>query len=651
MINEVSINDVKINDNFLSPYYKLVHSAMLPYQWEVLNDRVEGAEKSHCIENFRIAAGLSQGEFHGFVFQDSDAAKWLEAVAYCLQNGDGKELEAYADEVIDLIGKTQQEDGYFNTYFQLADPSQPIGAVGKFKNLQEAHEMYCLGHFIEAATAYKKATGKSKLLDIVCRYADLIDSLYGDGEGKKRGCPGHQELELALVKLYETTGEQKYLSLAKFLLDVRGTEPNTFAEEHKARNGYSIWSKRNEPMPPDFSYHQAHKPVREQTEAVGHAVRAVYMYTGMADVARLTEDEGLLKACRALLEDIRRQMYVTGGIGQTNHGEAFTFAYDLPNDTNYSETCASIGLIFFMHGMLKNEARGVYADVMEKALYNTVLASFAADGKSYFYVNPMEVWPPANEKNPARKHVKAVRQKWHACACCPPNAARLLASIGKYLFTADTRNNTVFFHLYAASVMTAHFSCGTVSLSVETGYPLDGEIQVTVQNDINTPVTLAFHVPEWCESAVFTHNGKPADSVIKDGYAYITDKFKQGDTISIKFDMKPRLLYANTQIRADAGKVCVQRGPLVYCLEECDNGSNLHALLVDKDTVFKEETANICGMPCVMLTANGWREEDIDGDVYTVKAKKLTLCKLVFSPYHLWGNREMGEMTVWVREK
>ncbi|MCL2031028.1 MAG: glycoside hydrolase family 127 protein, partial [Oscillospiraceae bacterium] len=410
MIREIPMENVRLNDSFLSPYYRLVCDAVLPYQWDALNDLVEGADKSRCLENIRVAAGLSEGEFHGFLFQDSDAAKWLEAVAYCLQNGGAKEWEARADEVIGLIAKAQRPDGYFNTYFQLTAPER------RLTNLHEAHELYCLGHFIEAAAAYEKATGKRELLEIVRRYADLIDSLFGHGEGKRRGCPGHQEIELALVKLYEATRERKYLDLAKFFLDVRGTEPNTFAEEYKARDGFSEWSKRKEPMPADYSYNQAHKPVREQTEAVGHAVRAVYMYTGMAEVGRLTQDESLVNACCVLFEDICRQLYITGGIGSTNHGEAFTFAYDLPNEINYSETCASIGLMYFAHSLLKTEARAVYADVMERALYNTVLAGLGTDGESYLYVNPMEVWPEASEKNPARAHVKARRQKWHHCA-------------------------------------------------------------------------------------------------------------------------------------------------------------------------------------------------------------------------------------------
>ncbi|MCL2031556.1 MAG: glycoside hydrolase family 127 protein, partial [Oscillospiraceae bacterium] len=284
----------------------------------------------------------------------------------------------------------------------------------------------------------------------------------------------------------------------------------------------------------------------------------------------------------------------------------------------------------------------------ERALYNTVLAGLGTDGTSYFYVNPMEVWPEASEKNPARAHVKARRQKWHACACCPPNAARLLASLGKYLYTAE--DDTVYIHLYAQSDMTAELSGGPVGLSVRTQYPLDGEVSVTVKTASEMPATLSFRIPGWCEDAAFTLNGDPVEPVIQDGYAYITRPFAAGDTVGIRFDMRPRLVYASTNIRAGAGRVCVQRGPLVYCLEERDNGANLHALRIDGGTDFTETADTIGGMRCVTLTARGYREEDADGRMYTFAPKKRGEQDLTFVPYHLWGNREPGEMLVWVRD-
>jgi len=636
------ITHVKLTDNFLAPYYKLVLSEMIPYQWEVLNDRVEGAAKSHCIENIRIAAGQSEGEFYGYLFQDSDIAKWIEAVAYCLQNGDGAEYEPLVDEAVQLIEAAQEPDGYFNTYFQLTAPER------KLTNLFEAHEFYCLGHLIEAAVAYKQATGKDALLNVTLRFIDLIDKHFGDGTGKKRGYDGHQEIELALAKLYELTGDEKHLRLGQFFIDERGQAPHFFTQEWKQRKGFSEWTKQAKELPKGYEYNQAHLPVREQDTAVGHAVRAVYMYAAMSEMARHTADETLLDACRTVFKDVYRQMYVTGGIGSTNHGEAFTFAYDLPNDINYSETCASIGLIFFMHSMLKSEVKRIYSDVIERVLYNTVLASLATDGKSYFYVNPMEAVPEASAKNPARKHVKTERQKWHACACCPPNIARMLASVGQYMYT--TKGNTVYFHLYAASKAAVELSSGLAEFSVETQYPLNGDIKITLESDIDA--ALAFRVPGWCEHATFRLNNTPTDLTMNDGYAYTSGTLSKGDIIDIQLNMPPKIVRANTKIRANAGKVCLQRGPLIYCLEECDNSDYLHNIVFDTSSEIIEEPATIEGMPCITLTAKGFVEEtanDAKDHMYSFSPPSRSARELTFVPYHLWGNRGHGEMLVWVR--
>ncbi|MCL2703698.1 MAG: glycoside hydrolase family 127 protein [Defluviitaleaceae bacterium] len=643
-MKQVPLKNVRLAEGYLSPYYRLVRDVMIPYQWEAMNDRVEGAVKSHCIDNIRIAAGQREGEFYGFLFQDSDVAKWLEALAYCVQNGDAAEFEAIADGVIQTIKSAQQPDGYFNTYIQLTAPER------KLTNLYEAHELYCLGHLAEAAAAYTQATGKRELLDIVLRFIDLIDSRFGSGEGKLRGYPGHQEIELALARLYEVTNDGKLLRLGKYFLDERGREPHFFTQEWEKRGGLSEWTQRSEKLPADYTYNQAHLPVREQDKVVGHAVRAMYMYAAMAEIGRLSGDESLLDACRVLFEDLRRQTYVTGGIGSTNHGEAFTFAYDLPNETNYSETCASIGLVFFMHAMLKTEVDAACADLMENALYNTVLAGVSTDGQSYFYVNPMETVPEANERNPARTHAKSRRQKWNACACCPPNISRLLASIGKYLYSVD--GDTVYVHLYAASDVTADLKGGPFAFGVRTGYPLDGAVMLTAGSDVTDNATLAFRVPGWCGDASFKLNGKNADVSVRKGYAYITHKFVKGDVLELSFDMRPRVVYANPGLRAAAGKACIRRGPLVYCLEERDNIPNLHSLSLDASAEIREKPGSVGGMDCVVLTAGGFAEESADDSVYTHIPKKRAARELVFVPYHLWGNGgDLGEMIVWVRER
>ncbi|HBF99980.1 MAG TPA: hypothetical protein DDW87_00190, partial [Firmicutes bacterium] len=333
------MNQVKIEDAFWNDRIRLVREVIIPYQKQVLNDELPGVEPSHAMENFRIAAGESKGQFHGMVFQDSDVAKWLEAVAYSLATHEDPQLEKVADDIIDLLSKAQQPDGYLNTYFTVAKPGQ------RWTKLAEDHELYCAGHLIEAAVAYYDATGKKKFLDVICRYADYIDSVFGTEPEKKKGYPGHEEIELALVKLYRVTGEERYLKLAKYFVDERGKQPNYFDLEYEKTSDKSIFRY---PDDWDRSYTQSHLPVREQTTAEGHSVRAMYLYTAMADLSLETGDGELAEVCKALWDNVtQKRMYVTGGIGSQAYDEAFTIDYDLPNDTGYTETCASIGLAFF----------------------------------------------------------------------------------------------------------------------------------------------------------------------------------------------------------------------------------------------------------------------------------------------------------------
>ena len=438
----ISLNDTKIDDFFWNKYIKLVTKEIIPYQWEILNDRVKDAEPSHCIENFKIAAGISSGNFEGAVFQDSDVAKWLEAVAFSLSYEPNEDLEAIADSVIELIGKAQQENGYINTYFTIEEPDL------KWVNLREGHELYCAGHLIEAAVAYYKVTGKEKFLVIMRKFADLICEVFYS-EGYENAVPGHEEIELALIKLYEVTGEEKYLCMAKVFVDRRGTTPNYLLTEHNKNNWPNIF-KDNNPFFPEYS--QCHKPVREQETAEGHAVRAVYLYCAMADLAYYYQDVALLEACEKLWKNIiRKRMYITGGIGSSGAYERFTCDYDLPNRSNYSETCASIGFALFSRRMNQITRDAKYADAYEMALYNTVLAGIALDGKSFFYVNPLEVDPKACMENTSMAHVKANRQKWFGVACCPPNIARTLASLGEYIYF--TEKNSIWISLDRKSVV------------------------------------------------------------------------------------------------------------------------------------------------------------------------------------------------------
>ena len=641
--NILPLKNVKISDNFWSKYIKLVHEVVIPYQWDAINDRVEDAEPSHAIKNFRIAAGLEQGEFYGFVFQDTDLAKWLEAVAYRLETHPDKNLEELADEAIELIEKAQQADGYLNTYFTIKEPGR------RWTNLTECHELYTAGHMIEAAVAYYRATGKRKLLEVMCRFADNIGSVFGTEPGKLRGYDGHQEIELALVKLYEATGEEKYLKLSKYFIDERGREPNYFEVEN-ARQDY----KKHFPGDVMVSkeYNQSHLPVREQETAEGHSVRAVYMLTGMADLAAFTQDAELMEACRRLWKNIvQKRMYITGGIGSTSEGEAFSFDYDLPNDTMYTETCASIGLIFFANRMLKAEPKSSYADVMERALYNNVLAGMSMDGKSFFYVNPLEVWPEASEKSPVKKHVKDVRQKWFGCACCPPNVARLLSSLGQYIYT--THENTLYTHLYIGGEAKTDIVGTQTILKQTTNYPWDGKVLLEVNPETENEFGIALRIPDWCDSYSISVNGASITPDIKDGYTIIQRTWKQGDSVELNLDMQIKLMQSNPLVRANAGRLAIQRGPLVYCLEETDNSENLSAISIPVDSKLTAEFDSETAGGVVVITGNAYRTETYgwDENLYRTAQIKENPTTIKAVPYCVWGNRNPGEMLVWIRQK
>ncbi|MDF2936874.1 MAG: hypothetical protein K0Q90_2247 [Paenibacillaceae bacterium] len=645
----VLLEQVRITDGFWSDYLKLVREVVIPYQYETLHDRVPGVEPSHAIRNFRIAAGDEEGEFYGFVFQDSDVAKWLEAVGYSLAVHPDPELERRADEVIELVARAQQPDGYLNTFFTVKEPGK------RWTNLTDCHELYCAGHMMEAAAAYYRATGKRKLLDVCCRFADHIADVFGTGEGQLPGYDGHQEIELALVKLYQATGEEKYLKLAQYFIDQRGVEPSFLVEEWKKRNGLGYWSAVPSKNPPNVSYHQAHLPVREQETAVGHAVRAVYMYTAMADLAAYTGDEALLAACKRLWANIvHKQMYITGGIGSTHHGEAFTFDYDLPNDTVYAETCASIGLIFFASRMLRLEARSEYADVLERALYNTVIAGMARDGRHFFYVNPLEVWPKASRGNPGKHHIKPVRPGWFSCACCPPNVARLLSSLGEYLYTVN--GDTLFVHLYIGGEADVEVGGGlSAGLRLESSLPWEGRASLELSLPSAAAFTLALRMPAWCGAPQVSVNGEPVEvhACVRDGYAYIGRVWKTGDRVELDLPMEAQLVRAHPQLRANAGRVAIQRGPLVYAVEEADNGYGpLSALVVQRDAplVAQFDDKLLGGAVVVEGQAVAEEESGWSGGLYSASQKKTVPVSFKAIPYYLWGNRGEGEMAVWLRE-
>lgn len=614
---------------FIEKYQNIVHDTVIPYQYSVLWDKAEGAEKSHVATNFINATKALKGEdvvdgFYGMVFQDSDAYKWLEAVAYALTNKADSNLEKQADELIDLISSAQDEDGYLNTYFTVKDREK------RWTNLLEGHELYCSGHMIEAACAYYEATGKSKLLDVAVKNAECIYHRFV--EQKIKGVPGHPEIELALMKLYRLTGKKHFLELSKLFIDERGTDPSFYAKEAEKRD-WIVWGSN----PWDNDYRQSGKPVRQQSEATGHSVRAVYLYTGMADLASETEDNELLEACRRLWENIvHRKMYITGGIGSTVNGEAFTVDYDLPPDTAYSETCASIGLIFFASRMLENEIKGEYADVMELALYNTVLAGMELDGKRFFYVNPLEINPEISGKACTHSHVLPSRPHWYACACCPPNVARLIGSIGKYAYGEN--KDTAYCHLFASGSVS--FKNG-ISLRCTTDYPYD----MTVKYSVTGNGRLAVRIPKWSKSYTIIKDGSEIPDVPENGYVYIEIKDKA--EIELILDGTPVFVRASCKVPRLSGMTALMRGPLVYCFEGVDNGS-VRELRLDRSITpsVSDFDPELLG-GTVKLRAKAYRISDCD-DIYSNEPEKLTPCEAVAVPYYTWGNRGENEMRVWM---
>lgn len=644
----ISLKHVTIQDDFWSPYISLVRDVVVPYQWEALNDRIEGTEPSRAIHNFKIAAGLEQGEFYGMVFQDSDVSKWLEAVGYLLALQPDRELEKVADDIIEIIAKAQHEDGYLNTYFTLKEPN------GRWSNLAECHELYTAGHLIEAAVAYSSATGKKLLLNVACKLADCIDEAFGPEEGKIKGYDGHQEIELALMKLYRTTGQDKYLRLARFFLDERGKLPHFYDQEYDRRNGATHFKSLR--MAKDKSYSQAHLPVRLQQTAEGHAVRVVYMLSGMADVAAETGDESLLQACRTLWHNIvSKRMYITGSIGSMAHGESFTLDYDLPSDTAYAETCASIGLIFFAQRMLRIEPKSEYADIMERALYNTVIGGMSRDGKHFFYVNPLEVWPEGNSKNRNFDHVKTERQRWFGCACCPPNIARLLASLGSYIYSV--KENTAFVHLYIGSQVQFELADQMVQLVQNSELPWEGNIRFEVGLQRAARFTLALRIPEWSELPEISVNGKSiqiANEQWKDGYVHLDREWLPGDIVHLVLPMTTHFMKGNPLIRETIGKVSLQRGPMVYCLEEADNGPHLHRMIIEPDEQSQSsfDDSLLGGLQTITVPAyrirdDGWKDKLYQANVDV----RLEPATARFIPYFAWANRGAGEMRVWISEK
>jgi DUF1680 family protein len=633
------LRDVHIDDRFWNRYTALITDVALPYQWEILNDRVSGAAPSYCLANFRIAAGDAPGERRGSCFQDSDAGKWLEAAAYSLALRPNPELERNADEVIGLISRSQCEDGYLNTYFTLTRKGE------RWSNLTEGHELYCAGHLIEAAVAYYEATGKDRFLNTMRRYADLIARVFGPGEGQIHGYPGHPEIELALVRLYRVSGEKRYLELARYFVEQRGQSPNWFLEEMARPDYRPIFGELKSYDP---RYSQSHLPARRQTSAEGHAVRAVYLYCAMADLAGEYDDGELLETCKTLWRNITdKRMYITGGIGSSGFLERFTADYDLPNDSAYAETCASIGLALFGLRMARITGEAAYIGTVERALYNTVRAGISLQGDRYFYVNPLEVWPEICMDHTSRSHVKAERQRWFDVACCPTNVARTFTSLGQYIYSLG--DDGLYVNLFIQNDASFTIRGTRVSLSLETAYPKTGLVTLRITGR-GAAFSLLIRKPEFAGGVSLSVNGKAAEYETVKGWCRLSRTWAD-DTVTFSFDIRPRLVYANPLARANCGKAAIVRGPEVYCLEETDNGKNLAAVYVDETAEPEEE----------------WREDLLGGTMLVrFRGKRLAAPGMAASfspesggefqdavftalPYGSWCNRGGGEMIVWMR--
>jgi DUF1680 family protein len=598
-----------MTDSFWAPKIKTIHEVTIPHGFQ---------QSANRLKNFEIAAKLKTGTFSSeYPFDDSDIYKMIEAASYSLYYYPDKALEEYIDSLINIIGMAQEPDGYLytNRTIENINGTQPHPWAGntRWVNVHElSHELYNLGHLFESAVAYYQATGKNNLLNIAIKAADLIDKEFG--WGKNEDYPGHQIVEAGLARLYRATGEEKYLNLAKFFLDVRG--------------------------PGGEEYCQAHKKVVDQTEAVGHAVRAVYMYAGMADIAALKNDPSYIGAIDKIWEDIvGKKIYVTGGIGASGGNEGFNDAFNLPNGSAYCETCASVGNIYLNHRLFLLHGDAKYIDVLERTLYNALLSGISLSGNRFFYPNPLL----SNGSNQ--------RSSWFGCACCPPNIARLIPSVPGYIYA--TVSDTLYIKLFAKNTAVIDIQGSRVEINQDTDYPWDGKIDIALDPETEKEFTVLLRIPGWARNEAIpgglysfyeqdsskvqiSVNGENINTSLTKGYAIIQRNWKKGDVISMVLPMNPRKLIADERIIEDRDRVAVQRGPIVYCTEGVDNDNDILTLTYDKDMMLESvyESTLLDGIQ-VISTQTRKSDDEESREV-----------KLI--PYFLWNNRGPSEMQVWL---
>ncbi|MBZ5992658.1 glycoside hydrolase family 127 protein [Leuconostoc gelidum] len=655
-MSNIELKKVEITSNFWNRYRKLIVDEVLPYQWQVMNDEANISiaedpqnngqdKKSHAIANLKIAAGDISGHHYGFPFQDTDVYKWLEAAAYSFSYTQNPDFKKITDEVVNLISKAQDSDGYLSTYFQIDAPER------KFKRLQQSHELYSMGHYIEAGVAYFEQTGNEEALNIAKKMADCIDRNFGDENGKIPGYDGHPEIELALVRLFEVTNNDKYFKLAEYFINKRGTDPNFF-QDQIAKDGESPQRDLIAGMRDfDLNYYLASEPIYKQKKPKGHAVRAVYLCTGMAKVARYNGNQSLLNVCNQFWNDIvKRQMYITGNIGQTATGEAFTYDYDLPNDTNYGETCASVGMVYFAKKMLDLQAKGEYADIIEKELFNGALSGMALDGKHFFYVNPLEANPDDSKNNPGKSHILTHRADWFGCACCPANLSRLITSLDQYLYTVT--KDSILSHQFISNVATFENS---IMINQTSNFPWNGNIHYSIVNPKKVKFRIGIRVPSWSADFSINVNGTVQKSRVIDGFIYF-DVVDSTMSIDLTLDMEVKFMQSNNRVRSNFGKVAIQRGPLVYTAEEVDNGSKLWTQIIKKNAKVTVEFDSklLGGVNVINIDSIKPILDDAESNLYHDMARSNILettgiLKLI--PYYSWANRGNGEMSVWLNKQ
>ncbi|MEZ5010654.1 MAG: glycoside hydrolase family 127 protein [Bacteroidales bacterium] len=619
-ITSLSLTSVIIKDNFWLPIIERNRTITIPYAFGK-------CEETGRIDNFSKAAGLMEGDYEGMRYNDSDVYKILEGACYSLINSPDPLLRNYVDSLVSLISLAQEEDGYLYTT-RTINPDNPAPGAGsdRWVDVWVSHELYSAGHMYEAAVAHYLATGERTLLDVAVRNANLVSSVFG--WGKMEAAPGHQEIEIGLIKLYQVTGNVEYLNLAKFFLDVRGRPQEHII--HAPGTRFAVYS--------DLEYLQQHLPVTEQAEAVGHAVRAAYMYSGMADVTMATGDESYLNASEKLWDDVvGGKIYITGGIGSKEYGEAFGNRFELPNMTAYTETCASVANVFWNDRLFRSTGQGKYYDVLERTLYNGLISGISYDATNFFYPNPLE------------SEGQFSRSGWFDCSCCPSNIARFLPAMQKYIWSTD--EESVYVNLFIASLLKTDFHNLPLSLELEGSYPWSGEITIRVEEPADSRFSLKVRIPSWTGSEPipgglyhylagvagttrFRVNGKEVKPVIDNGYATITRKWKKGDRVEVSLPMEIRRVVARDEVEADSGKFAFERGPILYCFEEADNGKVIGMSLPDMLPVsFEFDSLLMDGLGKIVVEASP------DGRRY------------VGIPYYAWANRGAGEMVVWVKIK